>query len=1253
MARVSNWKVVSLLVILLVALLSARLLGDSGYTIMGSIKSLEKQGYNVTFKCENGKVRLSFLTDDLVRIHMTPTGVFPPDDLHLNENGPYAVVRYDWPGAQYKVKEEFDYDLEGTVYKFSTGKIVVKVRKSPFKLAFYDPGGNLLVMEKPGVGNCGLGYADSKVYETMAMADDEHFFGFGAYNNPLDMRGEKMVCYAKELEKHHTSGGFPVPFFLSSRGYGIFFNNLDDDVTFDMGTTEGEYSFGGTSGAKEGWDMDYYFIYGPSFGDILKRYTDIVGKPILPEKWLFGHIQHHCCTWTADDVMEVARKYREGDWPCDVLIMDHQALGKGLNWDKGYENYKQMYDYIDKLGFKTCFSCALFDDIYNWKKYDPTVEEDVRKYWTMYVPRVKDGMDFWREDNSERSTNYTNLEYFANGYKAHELFGSLWAKNVVEGMESMGLYGRPVISRGGPIGGHRYIIPWPGDTPHGLQFLDIDLNFVRNGGLAGYSSIAVDLGGFIDRGKGKPLEEQNVIRRVINMLPVIPISKLQGAGDESAKLPWLLTPKQQELERYYLKLRYRLLPYRYSGAIEAHLTGRPILAPLVFDYQDDVNTFNTDFEFMLGRELLVAPVMKKTEKWNVYLPRGKWIHYWTGKKYQGGGTVTVDAPLYGQDGLPMFVKAGAIIPMMPEMSYIYEKTPDPITLDIYPDQDRSSSYVMYDCDSVKTPVQVKQTTFVCTEQTKEIEITISPSDVAYELWVHHSDRPVSVLDNGRKLPEVKDRTNYDTASVGWYYGAGCFYGSNKLETINIKIPKVSGQHIVKIKLPESGRSRVTVPTDNAERAVEKQITFEPRNHYLGNLYNFSPDDKWLAYDTRTSPPAIGSNQNIEKVNLQTGKVVVLYETPHQSQYGPGCGSADYHPLEDKVIFIHGLMNCDANRPYWFTRRTGVAVDSSEPGKPIFMDARDVTPPFTPGALRGGTHAHQWSADGKWIAFTYNDAIMADIEKRTGKKADLRTVGVATDLRPVTVDKDPEGENNDGIWFSALVVKVVPNPRPGSDEISRAFSDSWVGTRGYQKPDGNWQRAEAFLGKTRDKNGQELVEVYIVDIPDRIDVPGDAGPLEGTTTTFPMPPKGTQQRRLTHTENWKYPGVVTNPRHWVRSSPDGSRISFLARDDNGIVQVFFVSPLGGEPVQVTHHRQPIQSSLNWSPDGTAICYVCDNSVWVCDVGAGSSFGKTHRVTLRTDNPPLFPVWSHNGKIIAFNKMVPNGRKSYLQVFILKL
>src|SRR5690606_34267035 len=116
------------------------------------------------------------------------------------------------------------------------------------------------------------------------------------------------------------------------------------------------------------------------------------------------------------------------------------------------------------------------------------------------------------------------------------------------------------------------------------------------------------------------------------------------------------------------------------------------------------------------------------------------------------------------------------------------------------------------------------------------------------------------------------------------------------------------------------------------------------------------------------------------VHVKTGEVKELYHTENQTEYGPGVGAAAFSPVEKKVIFIHGIRNANAERPYGFTRRTGVAVHLETPGKPVLMDARDVTEPYTPGALRGGTHAHSWSGDGQWLSFTYNDHILEQLSK---------------------------------------------------------------------------------------------------------------------------------------------------------------------------------------------------------------------------------------------------------------------------------
>ena len=441
-------------------------------------------------------------------------------------------------------------------------------------------------------------------------------------------------------------------------------------------------------------------------------------------------------------------------------------------------------------------------------------------------------------------------------------------------------------------------------------------------------------------------------------------------------------------------------------------------------------------------------------------------------------------------------------------------------------------------------------------------------------------------------------------------------------------------------------------SSNENYMKEIQVTKDTtKNHDLDNNDNFSPDGKWLVYDTRTETGGIGGNASIESVNIETGETKVLFNIPDNHSYGPGVGAASFHPLENKVIFIHGPGNCTEENPYQQWHRTGVIVDVNQPNVPIYMDSRDVTFPFTPGALRGGTHRHEWRRDGKWIGFTYNDAIMKKLEDSTGVKWNLRTIGVSNQQKPIAVDKDAAGENVNGSWYSALVVRVTPDPKPGSDEISNAASDSWVGTSGYKKPDGTMQVARAFIGSVRDKNGKPVDELFIVDIPDSLNIPGEYGPLEGTRNSFPMPPKGTIQRRLTHTADSKYPGC----KGVVRSSPDGTQIAYMAKDKNGVQQIFTMSPLGGEPIQITDHNSDVQSAPRWSPDNKSIIYLWDNSIVMCEISDRPFEERFKRLTAKTTQAPSNLVWSDGGTTIAFNRSVSakGERDPKIQIFIIRL
>jgi WD40 repeat protein len=402
--------------------------------------------------------------------------------------------------------------------------------------------------------------------------------------------------------------------------------------------------------------------------------------------------------------------------------------------------------------------------------------------------------------------------------------------------------------------------------------------------------------------------------------------------------------------------------------------------------------------------------------------------------------------------------------------------------------------------------------------------------------------------------------------------------------------------------------------------MEQQLTTAPQNHILTNTAVWSSDSQWIVYDTRSDPEgAIFDGDRIEQVNIETREVRLLY----QSRNNAKCGVATHSPTENKVIFILGPEHPTPDWQYSPAHRQGVIVDTSQPNIAHNLDARNLTPPFTPGALRGGSHVHVFDPQGQLVSFTYNDALI---------HPDERNIGVSIPARPVTVPKS-HPRNHDGDYFSVLVTQTAATPRPGSDEIRRAFEDAWVGNNGYIRQDGARQkRAIAFQGEVITAKGNPISEVFIVDLPDDLTQPGIA-PLQGTATRLPAPPAGVVQRRLTFTADRPYPGI-SGPRHWLRSSPNGQHIAFLMKDNDGITQLWTIFPLGGEPTQLTHNPAPIASAFSWSPDGRKLAYVMNQSICITDTATGTTRLIPNGSTCNKELLPLACVFSPDGQHIAY-------------------
>ncbi|TWU42125.1 DUF3748 domain-containing protein [Novipirellula artificiosorum] len=414
----------------------------------------------------------------------------------------------------------------------------------------------------------------------------------------------------------------------------------------------------------------------------------------------------------------------------------------------------------------------------------------------------------------------------------------------------------------------------------------------------------------------------------------------------------------------------------------------------------------------------------------------------------------------------------------------------------------------------------------------------------------------------------------------------------------------------------------------------RQLTSGSTNHLLTNAAVWSHDGRWIYYDVRSDRSGAQFDGNrIERVCVESGETELVFA----ANRGANVGVVTANPVRDEIVFIHGPENPTPDWQYAACHRRGVLVQPSTKAAKN-LDARDLVAPFTPGALRGGTHLHVFSGDGACVSFTYEDHVLAHAEHRKLSQLNQRNVGVSLPTRSVSVPKS-HPRNHDGAMFSVLVTRTTDTPTSGSDEISRAYSDAWIGTHGYLRKEGSRQsRALAFIGDTVDASGAKLSELFVVDVANDVGLSDDEL-VCGTPTTRPAPPRGTTQRRLTYTGNRRYPGLG-DVRHWPRSSPDGCKIAFLMKDDLGKNQLWLVDPCGESLCQLTDGDQPVQSAFTFRNDGRAIACVIGDRVCEVDVESGGVVPLTREPTKPTDSPPRGEavVYSPDGRDIAFVRAI---------------
>lgn len=791
----------------LMAMLLAALPLSAAWRPVGPVKAQAPSGSQEMFRGRDSIAAVTALAPGIFRVRIAFSAAFAPDYS-------YAVVKQDWPHIP------VDFSGAGNVRVMKTSEIEARVQLAPFRIAFYDSKGALISKDADDQGAASGGPDGKSIRCWKWMPPDEHYFGLGEKSGPLDKRGRGFVMWNTDnFGWGATTDPLyeDVPFFMALRNgkaYGIFFDNTYRS-TFDFGSEFRDlYSFG-----AEGGELNYYFIYGPSPKEVLERFTGLVGRAPLPPEWSLGYQQSRYSYSPASQVRFIAENFRERKIPCDVIYLDIAYMNgyRVFTWSPtDFPDPKGLTAALRKEGFRivTILDPGIKVDPNYWVYQQGLAGHDfvtnpdgsiyegavwpgtsafpdftsprVREWWgSLYRGLVADGVaGFWNDMNEPSVFNVPtktmplDTVFYDHGLhsphaKVHNVYGMLMSRATRAGVLRLRPNERPfVLTRDTYAGGQRYAAVWTGDNTSTWDHLRISIPEIMNMGLSGLSLAGADIGGFAES------PSPDLYTRWLEAGVFYPLCRTHTTLGSREQDPWSYGIRREDINRKSIDLRYRLLPYLYNAFYESSETGLPVMRALLLDYPDDPEAISQDEEFMFGDDLLVAPVVKDGEwKWSVYLPRGKWFDYKSGRAYEGHRSVMVDAPL---GAIPMFVRGGAIIPTRQLVQSTGEAPIDPLTFEIYPDGDSSGEYYEDDGLSLnyqrgvflREKVSVHQTAAECDVDVSAHQGSYVPPARALVLKLRaQPSAPRGVTLNGVPLNEQDSPLALKQAAEGWSYDA--------------------------------------------------------------------------------------------------------------------------------------------------------------------------------------------------------------------------------------------------------------------------------------------------------------------------------------------------------------------------------------------------------------------------------------------------------------------------------------------------
>ncbi len=673
------------------------------------VKEYVQSNNNFYFSDGEARVEVRVVSDEIIRVRLAPHGTFLEEFSYAVNNPEQRVTL-------------FSFDEDAEKYWVKTNTVTCLINKKDFLISFQDNHG-LITNEDYTTMHWeeNADFGGYYVYCTKRCTAEENFYGLGDKPTGFNLRGKRFqnwntdtYSFAKEQDPLYRS----IPFYIGIRegvSYGVFLDNTYK-THFDFAHQEHDK----TSFWADGGELQYYYIHGPHMMDVVKRYHTLTGTHPLPPQWALGY---HQCRWSyypESKLKSLARNFRERKIPCDALYLDIDYMDgyRCFTWNKKYfPDPKRMIKELSNDGFKTVviidpgikvddnywvfregrenkFFCRRSDDYFMeghvWPgrcQFPDYTNPDVREWWGgLFRELVEVGVaGVWNDMNEPAvfgsGTFPNDVRHQYDGHrgshrKAHNVYGMQMVRATYEGLKKLQKNKRPfTITRAGYSGVQRYSSVWTGDNLASWEHLKLAALQCQRLSVSGISFCGTDIGGFT----GEP--DGELFTRWVQLGVFTPFMRAHSAGDTREREPWSFGKEFEDINRAFIELRYRLLPYIYSTFWEQHRYGFPILRPLVMLEQELKTNLAREDEFTFGDKILVSPVMEPGQKSKiVYLPVGDWFDYWTHESFEGGKEHTVLTPL---DSMPIFVKAGSVIPEWPLMQYVGEFEPDEIKFQIY------------------------------------------------------------------------------------------------------------------------------------------------------------------------------------------------------------------------------------------------------------------------------------------------------------------------------------------------------------------------------------------------------------------------------------------------------------------------------------------------------------------------------------------------------------------------------------------